>query len=316
MKRTLILISAFGLLLLHPILAAGAELELRGHLDCTAAQVNLGDLVSRGSADDYADRLVAQAPAPGASSTLSRHRLARQLADWGWRGHLTGPEEITLSTQGVVLDTSRLRQAVEARLADDLEELGLRLVEVSEGWTEELLLADSRVRWTLELPNRIEQRMNLSRLTITDAAGFERRLRLRFHCSRPQQVAVAGKRLLRGAPVSGWRFEERDDFDIQGTPLSPAELAGAVVQQPIEAGATITRSNTRPAPLVRSGREVQVSLQRGAVTVSLRGIARSDGALGDLVSVRHIGDRSLRRYRVAGPGLVVPSYIQAQGDDS
>jgi hypothetical protein len=50
--------------------------------------------------------------------------------------------------------------------------------------------------------------------------------------------------------------------------------------------------------------------------VSLRGIARSDGALGDLVSVRHIGDRSLRRYRVAGPGLVVPSYIQAQGDDS
>ncbi len=315
MKRSIILISALGLLLI-PFVAAGGELELRGHLDCSAADVNLGDLVARGSAEDYTDRVVTQAPEPGASKTLSRRRLARQLADWGWRGHLTGPETITLFTPGVVLKTERLREVVELRLATDLEELGLRLVEVNTGWTEELLLSDSRVRWTLDLPNRIEQHLNLARLTVVDTAGFERRLRLSFRCSSPQQVAVAGKRLLRGAPVSDWRFEERDDFEIQGTPLTPAELAGAVARRPIEAGATITRSNTRPVPLVRSGREVQIRLERGAVTVSLRGIARGDGVLGDLVSVRHIGDRSLRRYRVAGPGLVVPSYIQVEGDDS
>lgn len=315
MKRTIITIMALGLLLL-PLMATGMELVLRGHLDCDAVQVKLGDLVARGSVEEFADRSVAHAPEPGSSKTLSRHLLARKLADWGWRGRLAGPETITLITPGVVLDTARLREAVETRLVSDLEDLGLGLVEISSGWTEELLMSDSRVRWSLDLPNRIEQRQNLARLTVSDASGFERRLRLNFRCSRPLQVAVASERLLRGAPVSNWRFEERDDFDIQGTPLTPAELAGAVARRPIAAGATITRSNTKPAPLVHSGREVLVRLQRGAVTVSLRGIARGDGLLGELVSVRHIGDRSLRRYRVAGPGLVVPSYIQAEGDDS
>ncbi len=315
MKRMIFLIQTLGLLLL-PILAEGAELELRERLDCVAAQVSLGDLVSRGSADGFADRIVASAPEPGASKTLSRIRLARQLADWGWRGRLTGPETISLATAGVVLDTARLRRAVELRLAEDLEKLGLRLVEVSSGWSEELLLSDSRVRWNLTLPPRIEQRVNLARLTVADAAGFERLLRLRFRCSRPQRVAVAGKRLPRGCSVSAWRFEERDGFDLQGAPLTLAELPGAVARQAIEEGATFTRDNTQPAPLVRSGREVLVRLQRGSVTVSLRGIARGDGALGDLVSVRHMDDRSLRRYRVAGPGLVVPTYIQTEGDPS
>ena len=84
----------------------------------------------------------------------------------------------------------------------------------------------------------------------------------------------------------------------------PELLAAAVVEKagwPIEEGEVLTQNNRRPSVLVRAGREVEVRLERGAVTVTMKGIAQGDGALGELVGIRHLGTRELRRYRVTGP---------------
>ncbi len=316
MKRTLLITVLTLTALLATGVASAAGLRLKAEHVCEGPELLLGDILVAGSAGELDARRIGASPAPGESRSITRRRLTRLLADWGWRGRVEGPETIVLTTPGVVLDTARLREAVERRLGLELEALGLRLKEIEGGWRDELLLSTTRIRWDLDLPNRIEQRSNAARLELSDASGFRRRLQLRFRCERPMQVAVAEGGIPRGATISGWRFEERDGFNIAGTPLTPAELPGAVATQPLKPGQVFTRGNTRPAPMVRAGREVEVRLQRGAVTVTLRGIARGDAALGEMVSVRHMDSRELRRYRVAGPGIVVPSYTQAAGGNS
>ncbi|MBM4118813.1 flagellar basal body P-ring formation protein FlgA [bacterium] len=313
--RHLALLASCLLLLAAP--ATGQEsLALRETLACTGRVVLLGDLLAAGSAGALDARRVAQSPAPGETALLDRERLARQLADWGWTGRLSGPAQVKLHTPGVVVALAPLANAVRAELTARLDSLGLRLSGEVEGWPAELVCAAPRLQWRLALPDGQPRANGSARLTLTDAVGFEQVLELAFPCARPLRVGVVTAPLPRGARLGEWREEERDAFHISGEPLPLAALPGALISEPLRAGEVVTRRNARPAPLVKAGREVEVRLERGGVTVSLRGIAREDGALGELVGVKHLDGQVQRRYRVAGPGLVVPSYLSQPGGSS
>lgn len=311
MKRRAAIV--LGLLCVAAPVAGQEQLTLREELECAGRVVQLGDLLATGSAGALDARRVAQSPAPGETALLDRERLARQLADWGWTGRLAGPAQVKLHTPGVVVAMAPLAEAVRAELSARLDSLGLRLAGELEGWPDELVCAAPRVQWRLALPDGAPRANGSARLALTDAAGFEQVFELRFPCARPLRVGVATSAQPRGAVLSAWREEERDVFHIAGEPLPIAALSGALLSEPLRAGEVITRRNARPAPLVKAGREVEVRLERGGVTVSLRGVAREDGGLGDLVSVKHLDGQVQRRYRVAGPGLVVPSYLSQSG---
>ncbi len=312
MRSTLLLLALLAAAV-APAAAPAAVLTLREVVACQGPSVKLGELFALGSAGALDERRIAASPAPGAGSVLERSRLARQLADWGWHGELKGPAQIRLRTPGVVVATAPLEAAVAANLAARLDSLGLRLSAGPVGWPAELVCGNARLQWRLTLLGDAPRPEGRARLTLIDAAGFEQHLELSYSCQQPRQVGVASVDQPRGAVLSGWQVEERDAFAIRGEPLTPAALAGALLTEPLRAGAVLTRRNAKPAPLVRAGREVDVRLTRGAVSVSLRGIAREDGALGDLVTVRHLDGRLQRRYRVAGEGLVEPSYVTTKG---
>lgn len=314
MKRPVPFVLA--LLLLAAPVASQAQLTLRAEVACAGRVVLLGDLLAAGSAGPLDARRVAQSPAPGETAQLDRERLTRQLADWGWTGRLAGPAQVKLHTPGVVVATAPLAAAVRAELSARLDSLGLRLAGELEGWPAELVCAAPRLQWRLALPDGAPRANGSARLAITDAVGFEQLFELRFPCARPLRVGVAAAAQPRGAVLGQWREEERDAFHISGEPLPLAALPGALLSEPLRAGEVITRRNARPAPLVKAGREVEVRLERAGVTVSLRGIAREDGALGELVNVKHLDGQVQRRYRVAGPGLVVPSYLSQPGGSS
>jgi len=292
------------------------DLHLKSRLICETGEISLGAVLEEGEASPLAGKIVARAPDPGRRRELSRARLQRRLWDWGWRGHLRGAELVTLETPALKLSTAPLMESVNGKLDALLRLEGLRRSGEIKGWPESLTLSDSQVRWDVQLRGKREFRNRSAGLVVSDSRGFEERIVLRFHCEMPMRVPVATRDMSEGSPAIHWALEERDGFYIDGRPLDSQDLSGALCSRDIQAGSTLSDRNVSTGILVRAGREVEIRLARGAVTVVMRGVAQADGAFGDRVTVRHLDDQELRRYRVTGQGRVAPLYLEDEGEAS
>ncbi len=312
MKRTLTIL----ILTCLALPALGQTLQLKERVVCEGTELRLADLVHENGGVPEGERVVADAPRPGESSTISRARLQRRLWDWGWRGHLEGPESVRVECPSVTLSLEPLKEAARDRLMQLLADDGLRLDGEIKGWVETVRLADSRIRWHLDLRGKADFRNRSARLRIEDSRGFHEDILLRFHCRRPLRVPVATSDMKSGESLKSWEYAERDAFFIDGEILGPEALEDAVCKRRIEKGTPLTDHNLDAGLMVRAGREVEIHLSRGAVTVTLQGVAQADGALGDRVAVRHMDSGELRRYRVTGEGRVSPSYIDSEEETS
>ncbi len=307
------------LLLLISLLAAaalGESLRLKQRHVCDGREVRLSDVLMEGTQAPHAERVICDAPKPGASINMSRARLHRRLWDMGWRGNLEGPETLRIETPAVTLSLAPLRETVEGRLSELLEKDGLCLDGELKGWVESVRLSDSRIRWNLDLRGNPGFRNRSASLRIEDSKGFQENVLLRFHCRKPVSVAVAAADLKEGESLMTWDYAEHDGFILDGDPLDPEVLQDAVCKRNIEKGSPLTTRNLRAGLLVREGREVEIHLSRGPVTVTLMGVAQADGALGERVSVRHMDSGELHRYRVSGEGRVSPSYVNLEEESS
>jgi flagella basal body P-ring formation protein FlgA len=298
--------------------AAGREatLSLKADVVCAGPRLPLAAVVAGELPASLASRELGDSPAPGTERTLERRRLRRQLAAWGWSGELTGPEAVRVRTPGVVLDGASLAAAAVARLDALLAAEGLERLGEPDGLPERIVLSGASLRWEVELAAGQRGARRLATLGVTDRAGFSVRYRLRVACAKPVAVPVAAAAVRAGEAVTAWNIASVDSLALAGAPLTPPELAEAVARRTITAGEPLTRRNVKPSLLVRAGREVEISLRRGAVSVSLKGIARRDGGLGDIVTVRRLDNRGLERYRVVGPDRVAPPYIAPREDES
>jgi flagella basal body P-ring formation protein FlgA len=312
MKRfTLLLLLSF-----FAMTAIAESLQLKERHVCEKAEVRLGDLLYEGNLAPNAERVMCEAPKPGTAVSMSRARLQRRLWDMGWRGNLEGPETLRIETPSVTLSMAPLMETVKAQLSDQLEKDGLRLEGEIKGWVESIRLSDSRIRWNLELRGKPGFRNRSASLQIEDSKGFQESILLRFHCRMPLIVAVAISDLKEGESLKDWEYAEHDGFFLDGDPLDPEVLQDAVSKRKIEKGSPLTTRNLRAGLLVREGREVEIHLSRGPVTVTLMGVAQADGALGERVSVRHMDSGELHRYRVTGEGRVSPSYVNLEEESS
>lgn len=291
-------------------------LHLRAEVLCHGPELVLADAFEEGLAAPFAGKRLAKSPRPGAGKTISRHRIQRMLWDWGWRGRILGAEVLHVRTPLVVLDASPLFGDVAACLDGLLAEEGLHRDGEIRGWNERIELADSRLKWNLRLQGSSGFRDRSATLKIEDGLGFSKSMVLRFRCTMPVRVAVADETLDAGQELAAWRFEERDMIGMEGRPLEEAALPGAVARCRLREGDVLTDRLLSTGLMVRAGREVSIEVNRGAVRVSLAGIAQSDAGLGETVAVRHRDSRLLKRYRVAGPGRVVPVWMNEGELDS
>jgi flagella basal body P-ring formation protein FlgA len=311
------LILALLLLLFAVVIARGGSdpatemARLRAQARCGATEFRLGELFEAGLPPSVAERVLGKSPAPGQERLISRNRLERILADWGWRGHLEGPRQVRVFTPAVKLATAPIVSSVSARLDSLLRSVGLELGGELRDLPEHILLSCASIRWELKLGDVGRQRTGQVQLIIEDRGGFISRHTLRFPCRKPGPVAVARRDMSPGETIQDWGLAEMDLFSVRGKPLPTSAMSGAITKRGVRRGQALTEANAKPAPLVCAGGEVDIRLNRGAVQVSLRGVSRSDGALGDLVSVRHLDTRHIKRYRVTGPGTVAPAYLKS-----
>jgi flagella basal body P-ring formation protein FlgA len=123
-------------------------------------------------------------------------------------------------------------------------------------------------------------------------------------------VLVASETLARNEPIPADAVEVRDvDLTrLAGEPVRALDdLDGRVPLRTLGAGRTITADLVGPALVVRRNAPVELRVRRGALTVTARGVAKTDGAPGDVIPAVNAatGSRLVGRVEADGSLLVL-----------
>jgi flagella basal body P-ring formation protein FlgA len=122
------------------------------------------------------------------------------------------------------------------------------------------------------------------------------------------EVAAATRDIRRGETIAA------SDGTVEARWLSPPAAAkaarcgavtGRVAAMPIAAGEPMLDSQLRKQLVVRRGDLVMVRCVVGGLVVSLRAEARADGAAGDTVELRKLGERETFLATISGPAEAV-----------
>lgn len=105
----------------------------------------------------------------------------------------------------------------------------------------------------------------------------------------PDKLTISRKEI--GLPV--------DDFCTE-----IAQVTGQLAKRNIMPGALLLKSEVAPAPEIRSGEIVMIVAESGNVRVTARGIAKSDGSLGQVIPVVSLRSNKKIFARVLGGGTV------------
>lgn len=83
-----------------------------------------------------------------------------------------------------------------------------------------------------------------------------------------------------------------------------AQVTGQLAKRSIMPGRLLLKSEVAPAPEIRSGEIVMIVAENGNVRVTARGIAKSDGSLGQMIPVVSLRSNKKIFARVLGNGTV------------
>lgn len=208
-----------------------------------------------------------------------------------------------------IIDEPTLRGAIAQYLARgfDVDPKDLRII--FDGADQDLLEESSQ---TYRIELKLESSLSSDRVTFTvrlwsdGVVTSSRQISLRpMVCTR---TAVLGRDVDRGEPIG-----ERD-FTITQQWLPPLQAAltcdpagavGRLACKKLKAGETLRDKNVRQPTLIERGDRVMVRCLVGGVVISLQAEACADGAAGEAIEFRKLGERDTFLARVTGPGEAV-----------
>ena len=122
-----------------------------------------------------------------------------------------------------------------------------------------------------------------------------------------QTVAVAGAPIPRGANLQSHHLQLKEkniSMLYNGYYIDQKALLGLVTTRSIKMGDVISPRNLTAPKVVYRNEEVTIIAKAGSLKVRARGIALSDGLLGEKISVRNKKTKKIIQARVKGPGKV------------
>ena len=161
---------------------------------------------------------------------------------------------------------------------------------------------DARVEVT---PSQGESWRGVSDLTVTgispDGVSCDRlRIRPRVEVWVPVPVAAAAVSAGQPVPVRPGRVLRSR---LQGAVVS-ADASGLEAKVPIAEGEPVTLLSVRPTPAARSGDDVTVLVQAGALRIQAPGRLMEDAAVGQPVRVSNLATGAVMTGALVAPGLV------------
>lgn len=291
---------------------------LKPIVELDAAQIRLGDVFS--AAGPYADRVIANAPAPGEEVVLPAVWLWKVAKTFGvdWRP-TSQADTVTVTRPSAVVSAAEiemlLREAYFRRTGED------DLIELE---------TESGPR-RIHLPMSVAPSARIDRFDLDPRSGrytatliapaegqalFRAQVAGRFH--RMVEVPVPARRLGREhviEPHDIMTMRVRDESLGTNLIVDADKLIGQSVRRSLAAGKPVRLGDVEPPVLVRKNRVVTVALttREMALTVSAR--AMEDGALGDIVRVQNTQSTTVIDAEVIGEGrlrVILPEVLAMQ----
>lgn len=280
MKRLMLAVAMAALIVSH---AEAAELKPESVI--SGDVVTVGDLFDGVTA--HADYVLAPAPAPGKSMTLSARELQRVSDTFGLGWTARGPlDQLVVKSSSHAVEAQAVTAALKEKLAEKLpgrrfdlqveaQSLAINLPETAPATVEVASIdydsAKGSFTATLAAPSLADAQV---RKTVTG----------RFH--EVVQVPVLSAPLRNGEVISASDIEYVDlrMADLAAdTYLRADQLAGFTPRRTIAKGRPIQPADIELPMMVKKGETVIMTLQNNRISLTLQGKALQDGAEGDLI---------------------------------
>lgn len=277
----------------------------------TGDEVTLADLVQAAgvpAAENLRHIHLIKAPNPGATRTLNRESVRRQLAAAGL-GYIGVPPRIRVERPGRMIDPAVGREVVLAYIQKNaVWPADQYRIEIT-GEHNPITVEPGDV--TVRLMQRPVGRLSGTHTYVVEyRVGGKRVARgsftVKVHVNAT--VYVAAHRLNRGILLSERDLlaKEYDLASLRGLPETAKEkLIGARLRHTIREGQIVTSDALEPVPLVRRGDAVVIVAKRGTLVVTAFGVARENGAMGEVVQVENLQSKRVVHARVKGNNTVV-----------
>lgn len=120
------------------------------------------------------------------------------------------------------------------------------------------------------------------------------------------EVAVTTGDLRRGTILheENIEFAQRDINRLRAPCYDIEELLGQRLKRSLRKGDVVERSAVAFPPMIKRGEMVTITAQKGALTVTAKGMAQQNGSAGDLIRVRNISSQKDLICKVTGPVAV------------
>ncbi len=120
------------------------------------------------------------------------------------------------------------------------------------------------------------------------------------------EVAITTGDLRRGTILTEEHIElaERDLNRLRAPCFDSAELLGKRLKRSLRKGDIFERSAVAFPPMIKRGEIVTITVQKGILTVTAKGMARQNGNAGDMIRVRNISSQKDLFCKVTGPVAV------------
>ena len=277
-KHRLLAVAMMALMVSH---AEAATLKTEALV--SGANLTVGDLFDGDI--KHADYALAPAPAPGKTMVLRTRDLTRVASTFGidWQPE-TGMEQVTIKSARENVDRAQLLAALTAAAADDLIELqlpeNLAALSVPAGGAGDLTVESISIDDTKQTFS--------ARIVLPALDGGERVETLTGRAFTLVSVPVLAADVKAGDVISAADIEyvtRRKDSVATNALTSEDQLVGMTPRRTAAAGQPLQGNDLEAPMLVRKGQTVTVTLNTGAIALSLQGRAMQNGGTGDTIRI-------------------------------
>ncbi len=303
--------------ILTPSFAHSLEIIFKPAVTVEGSGITLGDVADFSEQSEYAAALaslyICKAPDPGKTTAFRAIRIKNHLGKTNklqdsidtlyWKGSPV----IKVSRSGTIIGPNKILSIIDTFLAQNSKAFPNATVQFTPSRlplpfavpvgelsydvipSDPAIIGSSRFSIIFKVNNTVVKNMSV----IGKLAVFA-------------DIVVAGKPLVRGQLLTSEDLELKR-MEISRTPdsfFSVQDLAGKRLKRNMRAGSVFRESHVEPMPIILQGQKVKMVLQNPSMILTATGLARKDGAAGDIIRVQNIHTSKIIICRVAGPGIV------------